>query len=168
MTEHAKKLNVDYSFLQDRLLFRVRTDEGGSYQFWVTRRTANSICRGAVSALKKSLGANALNEAARAAMLAMQHDDATKSRDFSVGQKKTRSKEIVAPLLAGVKCGARKEGIRMTFGTDDDRRLSVFLTPEQVHVMLRLIASVTEEADWLLDIPIGHDPGLDSRPEVVH
>ena len=168
MTETVIKLSVDYSVLQDRLLIRVRTHENGTYQFWVTRRSAKSICDGAVDALRKSLGANALSEAARAAMLAMQHDEAVKSRDFSVGKKKTKSKEIVAPLIAGVKCGARKEGIRLTLGSDDDRRLSLFLTPEQVHVMLRLFESVTEEAGWMLDIPIGQEPADDIRPEIVH
>jgi hypothetical protein len=168
MTEDVTHLTVDYSVLQDRLLISMRTRGRGKYRFWVTRRTAKSICRGVVNALEKSLGANALTEAARAAMLAMQHDDAVKSRDFSVGRKKTKSKEIAAPLVAGVRCGARKDGVRMTLGTDDDRQLALFLTPEQVHVMLHLIDSVTDEAGWLLDIPLGHDPGMDERPEVVH
>ena len=84
MTVQLHQITMGHAVEEDRLLLRISTTDKKEYQLWLTRRFVRVLWSALIKVLEKQPGAKAaLKPSAKKAVMAMQHDEAVNTSDFS-------------------------------------------------------------------------------------
>ena len=159
-----KQLNFSFHAMEDRLLFRIRTDEDGAateYRFWMTRRFVRLIWKALEEILEAEATVNPLVPPdGRDAFIKFQQEAALTNADFQTpySNEEAQSRFGPAPLLL--------HGFRITKGsngtfalllqTATDQSITLNLNETLVISVRKLIAEEVRRAEW--DVPLTPSP----------
>jgi hypothetical protein len=161
MTNSLMQINITYVPLEDRLLWRMTSGKPGSvveYRIWLTRRCVRMLWKileemaeGSISADYRLVSENveAIKQFQQAAVLSQ--------ADFKTPY---RSEEAQMPLgaqpllVSGFKTGKGPEGKQILYvQLANDMTLNLSMNPPLIHSLWKLLADMTRQADWNLNIP---------------
>lgn len=152
-----RQVQLAYEQEHDRLLLRLATTDRNEFRFWLTRRMVKRLWGVLSQMLEWDAAVAHADAAARAAILAFQHDKHAGQADF----KQPFSGDAAhfplgpEPVLVGKVVAQRKEGGFATLSLLPMRGqgIDIALDPRLLHLMVRLLRQAVGRSDWDLPLP---------------
>ena len=164
MTSTLHQITMSYSVEEDRLLLRISTTEKTEFRFRLTWRFVHVLWPALMSAIERegSTGISNLKPAAKQAAMAMEHQHAVGTSDFSRKHDEDSRNLTPAPLLVvGGSVTPGKTGITgLVLKTHAGGEIKLSLNKELLYALCRLLIGTTMKAGWDLDLTIGAAAGI--------
>jgi hypothetical protein len=154
-------MQVRFDASQDRLAFRVNTQDGSQFRFWLTRRLLKRWARPLMETLHKAETTQTGLESQQA-MASFRQDSVRERGDFS-----TPFEEQAADLPLGddgmlVTEIRIQEQANATYNismADQQGRSATFnFPPDMLHSLFALLSQTISEADWGFELTLGEHP----------
>ena len=160
-TQRIHQLQVMFSPEEDRLQFRINTQDKTEFRFWLTRRFVKRLWPGLQQAMtaQARLAADVpVDAAARAAILHFMHEQAIAETDFATEFRDAPSEMPLGPLPVLV-TQARIEpmaegGYRVGLHPQDRHGIEVVMDPKLLHSFCKLLSDAIGKADWDFPLPL--------------
>jgi len=174
MTTALHQITMSYAVEDDRLLLRISTTEKKEYQLWLTRRFVSVLWAALIQIIEKEPGAKtALKPSAKKAVMAMQHEEAVSTSDFSLphDDETENMTSDTGPLLVigGKVVGGDKGVTNLILQTRSGSEVKVALAKNLLHALCRLLIETTMKAGWDMNLIVGDAAGFvvpDDRTQV--
>lgn len=152
------QLTMSYDATQDRILFRLATQEKTEYRMWLTRRFVSVLW----GALKQSFSTNEtltriVDKEIKDAVLGMKHQEAVQKTDFETpaATDTTDVTSNTGPMLVvGGQVHPGDKITALTFKTEQGTDIKFNLNEQLLHAFCHLIVSTTTRANWHLDLEL--------------
>lgn len=153
------QLTMSYVPEQDRILFRLSTQDKTEYRMWLTRRFV-SVLWGALGQTfsKRPELAEIIDHEVKDAVLGMKHQEAVQQTDFEtpVVEDNADITSNTGPLLiTGGKVHPGEKVTGISFHSSDGADIRFNLNEQLMHAFCHLIVTTTTKADWRLDLSVG-------------
>ena len=160
MADNLHQMTAEYVPAQDRILFRVNTQEKLEYRVWLTRRVVKNLWGVAVKSFEaKPEVVEQARPQVKQAVMSMQHQQAVQSSNF--GQKHdtstTPAPDADTPLLAVATQiqEVNKNLLRLTFVTAERKAVNLHLTQDMLHAICHIVQTAADRAGWDLQLAVG-------------
>ena len=160
MADSLHQMTAEYVPAQDRILFRVNTQEKLEYRVWLTRRVVRNLWGAAVKSFEaKPEVTEQPRPQVKKAMMSMQHQQAVQSSNFKQ-KHATDTKpapEANTPLLAVATqiTPINDKTLRLTFLTAERKAVNLHLTEDMLHAVCHIMQTASDRAGWDLQLSVG-------------
>lgn len=168
MSSPIHQIAVTHSQVEDRLLVGFRGTDGSEVNFWLTRKFTGGLWE----ILKGILGhfpdlRGILDAEARAAVLAMRHEEAVRGSDVSRSSPETQDGTggaVRAYLVTSVSCHMISDTVaRLDLTAREGSTITINLNESLLHAFCHALLETTRATDWGLDLRVGGDIGRVAR-----
>lgn len=146
-----RQMNVQFVPQEDRLILRVRSDDGSEIRAWLTRRYTRLL----MGALQKILDKDQPRTepvSLQSAMQSFQRDAALIGADFATRYDSSAASHPLgeAPvMLSTIKYRRTDQGIvLLTLGMPDGKTISLQLDRSLLYVLIKLLEDGANSAEW--------------------
>jgi len=160
MSDSLYQMTAEYIPAQDRILFRVNTQDKLEYRVWLTRRLVRNLWGVAVKSFEaKPEVTEQPRPQVKQAVMSMQHQQAVQSSNFKQ-KHATNTKpapESVTPLLAVATqiTQVNETTIRLTFVTAEGKAVNLQLNEDMLHAVCHILQTAADRAGWDLQLSVG-------------
>lgn len=161
------QFSIGFDERQDRLLWRVSTQEAQEFQFWLTRRLVSRLVP-ALSTVVQGLDAQqpgtvASDPPARQMVSELRHQHIVEQADFQTPYTPPPQRPLGPEpmLLTDVHmspAGPNVQWLLRDQSAGSARQCQMTLTAELVHAWLHLVQQALEKADWRLPGHVASEP----------
>jgi len=154
-------MTMSFSAEDDRLLFRVSTTDKTEYRLWFTRRFVRVLWAALMAVLEKEPELKrALEPKAKRAVMAMQHQEAVGSADFSKQHEDEGFEDLTgaggpALVVGGSVNPIEGGGAKLVLKTQPGTEYAFALNTNLVHALCRLLIETAHKAEWDLGLAVG-------------
>jgi len=164
------QLQLAYAPVEDRLLFRLKTQDMTEIRLWLTRRLVARLWQPLLDQLAGNEQVLRQEDPeAKKSVLQFQHEQAVAQSNF--GQKFEEKVEALplgtAPILVSkvqIKPGGAGKRT-LCFYPEKGQGVELAMDDRLLHSFCKLLADATAKADWALQAAVAPDPGAYVRPE---
>jgi hypothetical protein len=162
------QIQMAYDQRQDRILLRLSTREHTEFRFWLTRRFVKRLWTLLLKMLEQDESFRSLSEAARRALLGMQHESFVGEGDFSKAYEDAARDMPLGPepvLLATAKGKVDGKGNQtLSLHPAAGQGIDLGLNSKLLHMVVKLLRDAVARSDW--DIRIALSSGM-SQPAAM-
>jgi hypothetical protein len=160
MADSLHQMTAEYVPAQDRILFRVNTQEKLEYRVWLTRRLVRNLWGVAVKSFAaKPEVSEQPRPQVKQAMMSMQHQQAVQSSNFkqkhATDTKPAPDAETPLLAIATQITQINKTTIRLTFVTAERKAVNLHLTEDMLHAVCYIMQTAADRAGWDLKLSVG-------------
>ncbi|MGB0712838.1 MAG: hypothetical protein ACPGUC_04695 [Gammaproteobacteria bacterium] len=156
------QLNILFQPGEDRLLLRVRMDDGGVINLWLTRRYTRMLWK-TLNEMSEAYAAEATpaQGEALAAVKAFQQEQALAGSNFGAPYKDGADEDASFPLgrapvlLTRIAHKINDQGVRVvSMGPEKGAMIDIACDVKLLHSLIKLVSDGVARADWDLDIAL--------------
>lgn len=159
--QRLHQMQLVYSQLSDRLMFRINTQDKQEFRFWFTRRFIKKIWPGLAQALARNVQPGASHSPqARAAMVEHMHQHAIAQADFNTSFN--NKVEAIIPLgpepilVTKARLTPLKTGVViLALFPETGQGMELALDPNLLHALCQLFQDAIPQTDWDLKLQLG-------------
>jgi hypothetical protein len=160
MADSLHQMTAEYVPAQDRILFRVNTQDKLEYRVWLTRRLVRNLWGVAVKSFEaKPEVTEQARPQVKQAMMSMQHQQAVQSSNFKQKHDTDTmpAPESETPLLAVATqiTQVNDTTIRLTFVTAERKAVNLQLNEDMLHAVCHIMQAAADRAGWDLQLSVG-------------
>ncbi|MGB0721694.1 MAG: hypothetical protein ACPGU7_04780 [Gammaproteobacteria bacterium] len=154
------QLNILFQPAEDRLLLRVRMDDGGVINLWLTRRYTRMLWK-TLNEMSDAYAAEAApgQGEARAAVKAFQKEQALAQSNFGAPYQESEQDDATFPLgrgpvlLTRIAHKINEQGVHVvSMGPEKGAMIDIACDVKLLHSLIKLLSDGVARADWDLDI----------------
>ena len=163
------QIQMSFLPLEDRLLFRLNTQDSSSFQFWLTRRYVKLLWPVLMSMLiKDEQIAVQQSDAAKKQVLSFQHEQATQKMDYTQNFKEEPGTQPLGNepiLLSKISIKNRPDGAQLlSIQPEEGQGIDLALDQTLLHSITKLLQDTVAKTDW--DIDFNQSLSTNVSPEV--
>jgi len=157
-----KQLNLKYQPAEDRACLRISTGDQAEYRFWLTRRFVRILWPVMIQLLEADERVQSQpRQDARKTVLSFQHEHAVQAADFSTGYQENAADFPLGSeplLLTSIRARRNSVGAPVLgLSGEQDRGIELAMTDQLLHSLCKLLADISEKAEWGLDLQVVPD-----------
>ena len=157
------QIQMAYDQRQDRILLRLSTREHTEFRFWLTRRFVKRLWALLLKMLEQDESFRTLSEAARRALLGMQHESFVEAGDFSKAYEDAARDMPLGPepvLLATAKGKVDGKGTQtLSLHPAAGQGIDLGLNSKLLHMVVKLLRDAVSRSDWDIRIALSSGSG---------
>ena len=165
MTSALHQITMSFSAEEDRMLLRVGTTDKAEYQLWMPRRFIRVLWSALIQVLENKSGLKAdTRPTAKKAVMAMEHQEAVGSANFSLGHEdgyQDMTSDSGPLLIVG---GTVSQGngnvTHLNLQVQGGGEVKLALNQKLLHGLCKLLIETTAKAGWDLDLAVGDAAGF--------
>lgn len=152
------QMQVKFEPLEDRLLFRLSTQNKYEYRFWFTRRYVKILWKALLTMLQNSGLPDYGTQQANDAVLSFQHEQIVQGADF---EKRFEDNDMHYPLgenpvlVSRVRIKTREDGMQLLcMHPEQGQGIELSMDNSLLHSFCKLLTDAQRSTEWDLDLNI--------------